>query len=91
MNNPIDQAYQVREKLAALEEALTAKTPGMPTLLREIHRELKADPDVVTILSPQECSILVKGLKQQTSVTIATNVAAAKPKKALKNLTVGDL
>lgn len=87
----IDQAFEVREKLAQLEEALISATPNMPTLLRDIHRSLKADPDVVTILTEEECCILVKGLKKQTSTEIATSAVKKKPKKALKNLTVSDL
>jgi len=85
------QTFEVREKLAALEEALISATPNMPTLLRDIHRSLKADPDVVTILTEEECSILVRGLKKQTATEIATSVIKKKPKKALKNLTVDDL
>lgn len=86
-----NQAFEVQEKLAQLETALLEATPNMAGLLRDIHRTLKKDPDVVTILSEEECSILVRGLKKQTATTIATSVAKAKPKKALKKLTVDDL
>lgn len=86
-----DQAFETREKLAQLEEAMLAKTPNMPTLLRDIHRELKADPDIVTLLSDEECSILVNGLKQQTKTVIATKAVKKGSSKPLKNLTVGDL
>ena len=86
-----DQAFEVREKLAHLEEALTAGTPNMATLLRDIHRSLKADPDVVTILSEEECSILVRGLKKQTATEIATTATKKGAKKSLKKLTIADL
>ena len=86
-----DQAFEVREKLASLEEALLANTPNMPTLLRDIHSSLKKDLDLVTILSEEECSILVRGLKKQTNTEIATKAVKAKPKKALKNVSVSDL
>ena len=91
MTESIDQAYQVREKLAQLQEALLASTPNMPELLREIHRELKADPDVVTILTEPECAILVQGLMKQTSIAIATSMVKKKPKKSLKSMTLADL
>lgn len=91
MNNAsIDQAFQVREKLAQLEEALLAGTPNMPTLLRDIHTNLKADPDVITILSPEEVSILVNGLKKQTNTEIAIK-AIKKKTKPVSRMTVGDL
>lgn len=90
MANP-SQAFEVQEKLALLEEQLVAKIPSVATLLRDIHATLKKDPDVVTILSEVECSILVRGLCKQTSTEIATVIAKSKPKKALKNMTVDDL
>ena len=86
-----NQAFEVQEKLAALEIALLEKLPTMPSLLRDIHRSLKDDPDTVTLLTEEECSILVNGLKAQTRVEIATKVSRAKPKKALSKMTVDDL
>lgn len=83
------QAYEIREKLASLEAALLEGTPNMPTLLRDIHRSLKVDPDVVTILSESECSILVRGLKKQTATEIAVNAIKKKSGKAQKSMQVG--
>ena len=85
------QAFEIKEKLAQLENALLESLPTMPTLLRDIHRSLKADPDTVTLLSEEECAILVSGLKKQTQTEIATKVIKAKPRKALSKLTVDDL
>lgn len=86
-----DQAFEVREKLAQLEQSLLANTPNMPELLRDIHRNLKKDASLVTLLSPEECSILVRGLKKHTMTEIATSAVKKKPKKSLKSMTVGDL
>jgi hypothetical protein len=83
-----DQAFEVREKLAQLEAALLDATPNMPLLLRDIHKTLKADPDVVTILSEEECSILVRGLKKQTQTEIAIGAVKTK-KKAQSKMQVG--
>lgn len=88
--NVSDSAYEVKEKLAALEEALLSDTPSMPTLLRAIHRTLKQDPDIVTILSEEECAILVSGLKKQTGIEIAAKAIKKKPTKALSKLTLSD-
>ena len=85
------QAFEIKEKLAQLENALLESLPTMPTLLRDIHRSLKNDPDTVTLLTEEECGILVLGLKKQTATEIATKVIKAKPKKALSKLTVDDL
>lgn len=86
-----DQAYEVREKLAQLEQQLTEAVPNMATNLRDIHRILKQDPDCVTLLSEEECSILVRGLKKQTNTTIATKVAKKSTKKPMSKMTVDDL
>jgi len=90
-NQESNQAYEIREKLAQLEESLLSGTPNMPTLLRDIHKGLKADPDLVTILSEEECSILVRGLKRQTATEIATTATKKKSGKSLKKMTVDDL
>jgi len=92
MSVPDPVAFEVKEKLASLEAALLGQLPTMPGLLRDIHRSLKKDPDIVTILTEEECAILVEGLKKQTKTTITT--AALKKgstKKALSKMTVDDL
>ena len=86
----VSQAYEIQEKLALLEQALLEKLPTMPNLLRDIHRQLKKDPEIVTLLSEEECSILVQGLKKQTSTNIATSAIKTKT-KAQSKMTVDDL
>ena len=86
-----NQAFEVQEKLQQLKAALLAGTPNMPVLLRDIHRTLKNDPDTVTLLSDEECSILVRGLKAQTKTEIATTATKKKATKAMSKMTVGDL
>jgi hypothetical protein len=83
-----DQAYEVKEKLARLEKELLLATPNMAGLLREIHKNLKQDPDIVTLLSEEECSIMVSGLMKQTNTDIATKILKTK-KKPLKSLQIG--
>ena len=85
-----DQAFQIKEKLARLEAALLEKTPNMPTLLREIHTALKKDADVVTLLTEEECNILVQGLKKQTATEIAMSaIKSGGTKKAMSKMQVG--
>lgn len=86
-----NQAVEIHNNLLSLEQALIADTPKMPELLRTIHKQLKADPDVVTVLSDEECAILVKGLKKVTATSIAVTARKAPTKKALSKLTVDDL
>ena len=84
------QALLVQEKLASLEVALLERLPEMPTLLRDIHKQLKKDPEMVTLLSEEECAILVEGLKRQTNTAISTSALKTKT-KAQSKMTVADL
>ena len=88
---PTGQAYQVQEKLASLEALLQSAAPGIATLLRDIHSTLKKDPEIVTLLSEEECAILVNGLKKQTQTEIATAAIKSPRKKAISKMTVADL
>ena len=85
------EVFELKDKLAQLEESLLNTLPNMPTLLRDIHKQLKSDPNIVTMLSDEDCATIVKGLKHQTKVNITEAIIAKKPKKALKNMTVDDL
>jgi len=80
----------LRMKLAELEEQINAAHPMLDALLIQIHKQLKADPAVVTLMTEEEIGVLVKGLMTKTDVVIA-ETAAKKNKKALKNTSVDDL
>jgi hypothetical protein len=83
---------QIQEKITRLQDAMLASHPMMPSLLREIHTALKADPEVVTLLQEPEILVIVNGLKAQTKVEIATSVMKSKSTtKALKNITLAEL
>ena len=66
-------------KISSLQDALLSAHPTMPVLLQQIHKQLKADPDNVTLLSEEDIGILVSGLKRQTATEISA--AASKAKK----------
>jgi CTP:molybdopterin cytidylyltransferase MocA len=82
---------QIEEKVATLQEQLLANHPGMPVLLRDIHNRLKADPDVVTLLSEEAVGIIVSGLQKQTQTVILNATMKKGTGKALKKTTVADL
>ncbi len=85
----IDQAFIIKEKLASLEESLLSAAPGLPTLLRDIHSQLKQDVSLVTMLTEEECNLIVQGLKKQTATEIAVAALKAPRKKSLAKLEVG--
>ena len=82
---------QISEKILQLQESLLSQHPQMPTLLRDIHKTLKDNPDCVTLLEESEVAIIVEGLKKQTATEIATATIKAKSTRALKSLTLADL
>ncbi len=73
-------AYELVEKVTALQNALLTAHPTMPVLLRAIHTQLRSDPEIVTLLSEDEIGTIVNGLKRQTQVELVTSTV--KPKSA---------
>lgn len=78
-------------KIAELGEAVQKALPNMPTLLRDIHANLKQDPEIVTLLSREEVSIIVSGLSKQTQTTITTSILTGTKGKSLKKISVDDI
>lgn len=76
-------------KISSLQEAILSTHPRLPILLKEIHTILKNDPAVVTLLSEEEISAIVNGLKQQTKTEITQT--AIKKKTSLKGVSLADL
>jgi len=77
------QADYVRGKMAELEQALETNLPGFAHILKDIHSTLQADPEVVTILQPEEIAVVVRGLEKHAAII----VTPAKAKKASKSKT----
>lgn len=88
----MDTADQVRENILKLQEAMLSAHPSMPVLLQTIHRQLKADPAIVTVLAEDEIAGIIGGLIVHTGTVL---VQAEKDKKAkkgtLKNLGMDDI
>ena len=78
-------------KISELYESVQQSLPGMPTLLRDIHANLKQDPELVTLLTPEEVSVIVSGLSKQTATTITTQVLTGGKGKSLKKISVDDI
>jgi DNA polymerase III psi subunit len=78
-------------KISELQEAILASHPQMPTLLRDIHRNLSIDPENVTLLTPQQVSVIVSGLSKQTQTIITTSILSGSKGKSLKKISVDDI
>lgn len=78
----------IKEKIAQLQEHLLLSHPLIPTLLRTIHTQLKADPEIVTLLEEEEVRAVVNGLQYITKIKLVESVKTKK--KSLKNLELDD-
>ena len=74
------QALKIKERIAELQGAIDGEVPNFKTILKDIHATLRADPDVVTILTPEEIAVIVGGLEKHADLEIAGDVV----KKATK-------
>lgn len=78
-NSP--QVERIRDKMSELQEALDNNVPGFAHILKDIHDNIRADPDSVTILTDEEIAVIVKGLEKHAHIV----VTPAKAKKAASN------
>lgn len=72
---------EIQSTIQEMESALLAAHPEMPTLLRKIHSKLKADPELVTLLSEEEIAQVINGLKVHTNVQLTAPKKSASEKK----------
>jgi hypothetical protein len=72
-------------KMNRLAEAIHTQHPTMPVLLMQIHKQLRADPELVTTLDEDGIGIIVKGLQIQTKTELVSVVV--KESKSKKNKT----
>lgn len=80
----------IKEKIADLQNKLLESHPLIPSLLRTIHTQLKADPEVVTLLDESEINGIVSGLQFTTNIKLVESATPKTKKKALKNLGLDD-
>lgn len=81
---------EIQTKLEALQDALLNAHPQMPTLLRDIHQTLKAQPEQVTLMTEDQIHLIIQGLEKQTG-TYLSQVVAKQAKKSAKAALKADL
>lgn len=87
------KTHPIAMEMAELEAALDAHVPGFVSILSTIHKKLKVDPDIVTLLDDEEIAKIVAGLEKHTNVTIVapSAVKAAKSKAKKEPVSAMDL
>lgn len=88
---PLTPVEQVKEAIGSLRAALLETNPLMPNLLQQIYKQLKADPEVVTLLDEVEINTIVEGLKKQTNTEIAAATVKKTTGKKISTMSLSDL
>jgi hypothetical protein len=81
------------EKVAALSKAIDTEHPTLKSLLTEIHATLLENPDQVTILKPEDISVIVNGLAVTKNEVLFTETKkkVASDKRKLKDMPLEDI
>lgn len=90
MAAPLDGAASFETQLAKLREEMTNKIPTWEGTLKNIYEVLKADPDMVHLLTEEQVGQIVSGLQTKTQLFFAeTTVKVGRGLK--KGLTEDDI
>lgn len=68
---------RIKERMSELQDALDKSLPNFPNILKDIHDSLRADHEIVTLLSEEEIAVIVRGLETHANIEIAP-IAAKK-------------
>lgn len=71
-------------KMNLLQEAIHKQHPTMPVLLMQIHKQLRADPELTSTLSEEGIGVIVKGLQIQTKTELVSVVVKESKSKKKK-------
>ena len=73
-------SHPLAMQFAELEQGLLQKDPLFKTILRDIHRQLGTEPELVTQMSEEEVALVVRGLVEvaQNEIVEPSKVKAAK-------------
>ena len=80
----------ILNNIESLRIAIHEVHPTMPQLLQTIWKQLKDNPDCVTILKPEQIAVIVQGAEIQTNIKIAEGITKPRASKK-KVLTVDDV
>lgn len=81
------------QRLDQLEAALLANDPLMPGHLREIHKFLQEQPELLHVLKPEEIGITMQAMQKYTGIALVQDkikAPAARGGRAPK-ITVNDI
>jgi hypothetical protein len=91
---PTPSSHPLAMQFAEMESALLTADPTFKTILRDVHRHLGKDPDLVTLMTEAEVALVVKGLVVFANAEVVEPAKAKAVKaaaKTMKNISADDL
>lgn len=91
---PTPSSHPLAMQFAEMESALLTADPTFKTILRDVHRHLGKDPDLVTLMTEAEVALVVKGLIVFANAEVVEPAKAKAVKaaaKTMKNISADDL
>lgn len=87
---PTPSNHPLKLQFAEMEQALLTTDPSFKTILRDIHRHLGTDPDLVTQMTEEEVALVVRGLVTFANAEIVAPAKAKAVKAASKKAISAD-
>lgn len=82
---------QITDQINNLQTALLEQHPQMPQILRSVLLKLKADPEVVTLLTEEQIGTVVKSAIRHSGAVIMATASKSATKKSLSKTSVDDI
>lgn len=77
-----ERVTEIKRAVNMLAIKLVQKEPDMPNLLRKIHSDIKGNPELAYILTPEEIGVIVSSAEVYSDIKI---VQAMQNKRVSKN------
>lgn len=88
----MEDTDKIKMRCAELEQKLALNDPTFRNILKEIHENIRKQPELIYVLKDEEIAVIVSGLSKHTGIEIAAVKVKEKiSKKAAANLTADDV
>ncbi len=88
---PDHPIHTVMQRISLIEEKMKTADPEISTHLREIWKQLQTYEELAHILTPEQISILMKGMQKHTAIQLVSEDAGKKKSSRGPKVTADDL
>lgn len=90
-NQSINQSTEINKLITSLSSSLQAQDPNIANYVNSIHKYLLANPNTVTMLSPEDKRTFFAGLSSISRKQLIESKEKSKKPTSKKNLSMDDL